>query len=120
MVPRLVLQPLLENAFKYGLEDKITDGLLRIRFIESEDEWQIWVEDNGEGITDEQLGELSETLKQGKQGEITGIFNIHLRLQHYYHQKSGLRIQRSELGGTAVMIYIWNEAAIYESKPADC
>ena len=45
MVPRLILQPLLENAFEYGLENKVEDGLLWVHFEESDTEWQIWVED---------------------------------------------------------------------------
>jgi len=119
MLPRLVLQPLLENAYKYGLEDRVKDGLLRVRFVETEKEWQIWVEDNGENIPDERLLEINDSLSNGKQGEITALYNIHQRLQIYYHGQSGVRIQRSVLGGMAVMIYIEKGAAVFEHEAAD-
>lgn len=118
-VPRLILQPLLENAFEYALEDKVADGLLRIRFEETREEWRIWVEDNGDGISDEKLREISHILVCGKQGEITGIYNIHMRLQNYFHGNGGLKVQRSEFGGMAVYIYIEKEEG-YERDAADC
>ena len=120
MLPRLVLQPLLENAFKYGLEDRVKDGLLRVRFVETKKEWQVWVEDNGENVSDDQLRDIASTLAQGKQGEITALFNIHMRLGNYYHGQSGLRVHRSALGGMATLIYVEKEAAVYEHEPADC
>ena len=119
MVPRLTLQPLLENAFKYGLEDKIANGLLCIRFAETENEWLIRVEDNGDNITDERLREISDALTNGKQGEITALYNIHMRLQNYYRGQSGVRVERSALGGMMAAVYIRKEAAIYEHEAAD-
>lgn len=119
MVPRLILQPLLENAFEYGLENKVMDGLLKIHFEETESEWQIWVEDNGENTSDEKLQEIAETLIQGKKGEITGIYNIHMRLQNCFHGNGGIRIQRSEIGGTAVFVYIRKGEEIYEHEFVD-
>lgn len=109
IVPRLILQPLLENAFEYALENKVADGLLRIHFEENRYEWRIWVEDNGEEISDEQLEEISHTLIQGKNGEITGIYNIHIRLQNYFNGNGGIKVFRSKLGGMAVYIYIKKE-----------
>ncbi len=114
MVPRLILQPLLENAFEHGLENKITNGLLKIHFEETETERQILVEDNGEDISDEKLQEISEMLICGKQGEITGLFNIHMRLQNYFHGHGGIRISRSSMGGTAVTIYIEKEGNVHD------
>lgn len=119
MLPRLVLQPLLENAFKYGLEDRVQDGLLTVRFLETQDEWQVWVEDNGEHIPDEKLEEISRKITEGSAGEITALSNIHRRLQIYYHGESGVRVQRSELGGMAAVLYVRKEAAVYEHESAD-
>ena len=119
IVPRLILQPLLENAFEYGLENRVKDGLLSVHFEETDSEWQIWVEDNGEQISDEELENIASTLVHGKQGEITGLFNIHKRLQIYFREQGGIRIQRSLLGGTAVIIFIGKGAETYEHESAD-
>lgn len=109
MVPRLILQPLLENAFEYGLENKMQDGILLVHFEETEEEYRIYVEDNGEDISDEKIEELGDAIANGKDGEITGIFNIHKRLQIYYKQQAGLRVERSGIGGVCIMIYIRKE-----------
>ncbi len=105
IVPRLVLQPLLENAFEYGLENKEKDGVLWVHFVETEEEYQILIEDNGE-TPDEKIQELSEKMKEGKTGEITGLYNIQKRLQILYRHQSGLRIERSNIGGVKVIMFI--------------
>lgn len=106
LVPRLILQPLLENAFKYGLEDKVADGLLRVTFAKRNEDLSICVEDNGETVSDEDILKMQNSLKNEKPEEITGIMNIHRRLKIYYKEKSGLTIVRSQLGGVAVTIVI--------------
>lgn len=107
-VPRLILQPLIENAFQHGLENKVQDGLLRVRFEETPDQINIIIEDNGEELTDEKLEALRLGLTQKKEPEqenkITGLFNIHKRLQIYYHNLGGLKLSRSKLGGLCVTV----------------
>lgn len=119
LVPRLILQPLLENAFEHGLENKVTDGLLKVHFEETAEERQIWVEDNGEDVPDEMMENIAQTLIAGKQGEITAIYNIHMRLQNYFHGNGGIRIQRSDIGGMAVLIYIRKGEESYEYDAVD-
>lgn len=104
-VPRLILQPLLENAFGHGLEDKVKDGILRVRFEEKEG-LRIHVEDNGEILTDEMLENMRNSLHGETQAEITGIVNIHKRLQLYFKGKAGLLLERSPLGGLDICIWI--------------
>lgn len=119
-VPRLIIQPLLENVFKYGLENKIADGILRVRFQEYEDRLEIRVEDNGEEASDETICEIRESLAHGKQGEITGIYNIHRRLQIFCGKESGLQVSRSDLGGMCIMVLIkrgnGNEVKSFNSR----
>lgn len=115
-VPRLILQPLLENAFGHGLEDKIQDGILRVRFEEKEG-IRIHVEDNGESLTDEMLKHMRNSLNGEEQEEITGIVNIHKRLQLYFEGKAGLSLERSPLGGLDVCIWIEGKS---HGKNVDC
>ena len=118
MVPRLILQPLLENAFEYGLENKVLDGLLWVHFNQTEEEVQVLVEDNGD-TSDEKLDEM-ESILDGKNVESSGIYNIHRRLQIFYQAKSGLRIQRSTIGGVCIMVYLNKKEINDESKFIDC
>lgn len=107
-VPRLILQPLIENAFQHGLENRVKDGLLRIRFEEMADYIYIIIEDNGEELSDAKLETLRARLEEEgeikQENKITGLFNIHKRLQIYYHNRGGLKLTRSGLGGLCVTV----------------
>ena len=106
IVPRLIIQPLLENSFGHGLEKLEHDGLLRLRYTGDTQNLNITVEDNGKDAADETIETLRESLDDPNVQEVTGLINIHRRLKIYFHGKAGLDIQRSELGGIAVTIFI--------------
>lgn len=106
-VPRLILQPLIENAFQHGLEDKTDDGLIRVKFREDDLSVGIIVEDNGDSLSEEDLAELRHRLlSDDKYAETTGLINIHRRLQTFYPEGAGLLVERGEYGGLRVEILI--------------
>jgi two-component system sensor histidine kinase YesM len=110
MLPRLILQPLVENAYEHGLGDIVTEGKLRIRFQEDADRLYFSVEDSGAGLTEAQMAEMRERLCSGGEVvETTGLINIHRRLQLKYGEGGGLEIKHSDLGGLLVQIYIPND-----------
>lgn len=104
-VPRLILQPIVENAFEYGLEDHLDKGVLYIWPELEELHLTIHVEDNGENLSNEKLAELDLLIKDTKRDiETTGVVNIHRRLQLKFGDSSGLTVKRSSLGGLHVAI----------------
>lgn len=105
-VPRLILQPLLENAYQHGLKDTPSNGLLQIRYLRDADTLCITVEDNGPTLTDELLQELSASLSNPDVEETTGLINIHRRLQLRFGVGYGLHFYRSELGGLGAAMRI--------------
>ncbi len=106
-VPRLILQPIIENAFEHGIEQKMNSGLLSIFFVESENELKIIIEDNGNNMTDTGLEDLKKALETtGDELEITGIININRRIKLVFGENSGLEVSRSELGGLKVILKI--------------
>lgn len=105
-VPRLILQPLLENAYQHGLKDTPSNGLLKIRYLRDADALCITVEDNGACLTDELLQELSASLSNPDVEETTGLINIHRRLQLRFGEGYGLHFYRSELGGLGAAMRI--------------
>lgn len=99
-VPRLILQPLIENAFEHAVEKKMKDRIILISFELLEDRIHIIVEDNGTGLTEEKLSELQKLLTlQSDDLEVTAILNINRRLQLQYDEASGVLLNRSSLGG---------------------
>ncbi|MEK5466324.1 histidine kinase [Paenibacillus sp. FSL P2-0136] len=106
-VPRLILQPIIENAYEHCLEKQAEDGELRVSFEQEEREIRIIVEDNGSGLTDERIETLRRRLNQnGGTHEVTGMSNIHRRIQLIYGEGSGLFLDRSMLNGLRVEIRI--------------
>lgn len=107
MVPRIIIQPLLENAIEHGLKDTEANGFVNIRFKLLEDGFTITVEDNGDGITDTELSELQlQLLSMDETIECTGILNIHRRLLLKYGNGSGLSVNKNEWGGFTAEITI--------------
>ncbi|MGN7456896.1 sensor histidine kinase [Paenibacillus pasadenensis] len=106
-VPRLIIQPIIENAYEHSLEKVTEEGLLRVSFEREEDEARIVVENNGEPIGESLLEELRRRLGSSSDSyEMTGMINIHRRILLTYGEGSGLSLSRSELGGLKVAIRI--------------
>ncbi|WJH33128.1 histidine kinase [Paenibacillus sp. CC-CFT747] len=103
MVPRIILQPILENVFKHGLAQKASGGYLRISHRLEEGTIVLTIEDNGDKLTDDALDELREKLRRvsavSEEGETTGLMNVHHRLQIRFGPEYGLILSRSPLGG---------------------
>ncbi|MDG0808858.1 sensor histidine kinase [Cohnella rhizosphaerae] len=107
LVPRLILQPIIENAYKYTFERKIAGGRLSMRFEASAEEEglvRILIEDSGDTLDDAAIEELNRRLaiSPDDAAESTGLVNIHQRIRIRLGAPSGLRFGRSSLGGLLV------------------
>ncbi|MEK0312546.1 sensor histidine kinase [Cohnella sp. 56] len=100
-VPRLIVQPLIENAYLHGLENKTGEGRLHIGFREEPDgRLRIEIEDNGEELDELRLERLRKSVSAADRAiETTGLLNIHRRLQLKFGPDCGLSLSRSALGG---------------------
>jgi len=112
VVPKLVLQPLVENAIQYGLERIIGTCSIRISASRREHMLVIEVHDNGPGI-DQKAIELifAGKLRTRKTG--LGIRNIHERIRLMFGEEYGLQIESKPGEGTTVRIrvpYNWRDA----------
>lgn len=105
-VPRLILQPIIENAYKYALGNMRGTGELWVHSKLRNDALYIYVEDNGEFITDEEIEALGKRLRYStnQMEETTGLFNVHRRIQLRYGDEYGIAVSRSELGGLQAII----------------
>lgn len=91
LVPKLVVQPLVENALKHGLKNKNSDGLLRIQYVKDDNILKIIVEDNGCGMTDDRINEILSINQSTNAGHI-GLRNIQERIHLYFGDKYGVEI----------------------------
>lgn len=106
-VPRLILQPIVENVFRHVLDAAEGVTALHISYHPQRSGVEMWIEDGGTAITDEKLATMRETLLRTQdEREISGLTNVHMRLQLYYGKESGLRLDRSEMGGLRVRVRI--------------
>lgn len=105
-VPRLILQPIIENAYKYALGNMRGTGELWVHSKLRNDAFYIYVEDNGEFITDEEIEALGKRLRYStnQMEETTGLLNVHRRIQLRYGEEYGITVSRSELGGLQAII----------------
>lgn len=105
-VPKLLLQPILENSMKYGFKHKKTlrikirgwmkDGILYLEIV-----------DNGFGMKDEQLSEVKAMINLETDGkEHKGLYNIARRLKLQYGESSGIEIQSIYEKGTTIRLKI--------------
>ena len=102
-MPRLLLQPVVENAIVHGIENRLGEGCIRITGSQVGGVATLVVEDNGVGMREEQLQELRRRLDEEAGGPAdSGLWNVHQRLKHAYDQRSGLIIARLPEGGLRV------------------
>jgi len=110
MVPRLLIQPLVENSIIHGFIDREPGSYITIRAYESENEIQISVSDNGKGVTEEEYSKVQALLNmrsdQVSSSENVGLVNIAQRLKLTYGQGSFLQASRNENKGTTFTLHI--------------
>ncbi|TNJ63983.1 sensor histidine kinase [Paenibacillus hemerocallicola] len=93
MIPRLILQPILENAYHHGLEQKAKDGWVHVTARKTPEQLVIAVEDNGGSMTEERANELRLMLRSSDDiTESTGLVNVHRRLLIKFGEPGGLRL----------------------------
>lgn len=113
-VPKMTVQPVIENAVKHGLESLGRQGILKVYTSEEGSVLRLIVEDNGNGMNEEQLKRLQDSLngdapgpspkESGKSG--IGLQNLHRRLQFMFGECYGLQIQSFPGEGTQVAIVL--------------
>ena len=100
MVPKMMLQPLAENAILHGLSG-VPDGKLTVEARELEDETlEIRVCDNGAGLPEALLGPYRPPEKQTRH---LGLFNVDTILKKHYGERFGLRLD-NRTDGTGACI----------------
>lgn len=115
MIPKFIIQPLLENSFSHGFKKKEFPWLLDNQIYLSDTTWEITIRDNGYGMSGEQMKALKEELLVMRKREIheliqelqiggLSIKNIYARLYIAYGEEMIFEVQSGEQEGTTVII----------------
>lgn len=100
LVPKLFLQPLIENAILHGFKDMEEGGLIEIEGARRGDELVFAVCDNGGGIPPETLLTILDDERCGR----IGLQNVHRRIRLMYGEAYGLSIESAPGRGTRVTV----------------
>lgn len=106
IVPRFILQPIIENAIVHGLEMKLENGRICIQASQSDQILILSVHDDGLGIESTQLEQLREYLANPSASSLSGIglLNVYQRIQLHYGDNYGLWIHSTAEQGTTIMM----------------
>lgn len=97
-VPKLILQPIVENSIYHGIRPKKGKGLIEISYYREKEDLILQVKDNGLGYHSEKK---EEHLIKTRLGGI-GLKNVDQRIKILYGEDYGLTISNHEEGGTIV------------------
>lgn len=119
-VPSMILQPLVENAFNYGIRGIDWTGRIELSVYRNEDKVCISIWDNGAGMEEDRIrqvlsGEVKEVnLKSNSNG--VGMRNVMERLGLYFHDQAKLEIfSEGKNKGTEILITVPAEEETYVS-----
>ncbi|WP_333647648.1 cache domain-containing sensor histidine kinase [Lacrimispora sp.] len=107
-VPKLILQPIIENAITHGIEPRNQKGSIHICIEDQGEAMVISVEDNGMGMNPDQLKHLKveepDAEKEGHTG--IGLRNVDRRIRLHYGEQYGVSIESQYGKGTLVRLHI--------------
>ena len=107
-IPRLLIQPIVENAIVHGIEEKLDNGHIRVWAKRQGQDILLCVEDDGVGMTEEtMLSILNASERNRKKGHTSvGIANVNKRIQMIYGEGYGLTIQSVLGSGTKMVLRV--------------
>lgn len=106
IVPKLLLQPLIENSIKYGFLKRM-EIEIHINIFLKDDILHLYIEDNGLGMSKEQEEWLRESLEQVENTTAhNGLHNIARRLYLSYGEGSRIELYNMIGEGLGIMIYV--------------
>ena len=105
MVMPFVIQPFVENAYVHGMEEMEENGHISIKAV-IDKEIKLLVEDNGCGMTEEELGSILENMNDFENLDRThiGVVNVNQRIKLKFGEEYGVKISSKYGKGTKVEI----------------
>lgn len=117
LIPKITIQPLVENALYHGIKNKRGTGKIVIWGKKEADHFVIVIGDNGIGIREERLSEVRKGIKHKafSENEIYGLYNVNERIRLNFGEAYGITIESVYQEGTTVNVllpYVQSENSI--------
>jgi two-component system sensor histidine kinase YesM len=115
-IPKMTLQPLVENAIYHGI--KIKDGHKgKIIIMAAKDKEDVIIEvtDSGSGMTEEQIGEINNSISEVDETFGYGVRNVNKRIEIMFGKQYGLHFIKNEVNGVTVQIRLPLFASVSKS-----
>ena len=116
IVPKLILEPIIENIFRHGLKDIDPSWRVKVEGYRSAEYWYIRISDNGKGFSQEALNSLNKKLDDARNGPNTetyssdvergglGLVNTFMRLNIFYGGRESIKFSNIPEGGSEIII----------------
>ena len=108
LIPKITIQPLVENALYHGIKNKRGPGRIVISGRKEEDFLILQIEDNGIGMRKERLDQVKEGMNQKipTEKDIYGLYNVNERIRLNFGEKYGISIESTYGEGTVVSVIL--------------
>lgn len=106
LIPKITLQPLVENALYHGIKNKRGKGKITITGAREESFFVLKVSDNGIGMTEERLKEIKDSLvnKNLETSGIYGLYNVNERIILKFGEDYGIDVESTYGEGTRICV----------------
>lgn len=107
MIPKITLQPLVENSIYHGIKVKDGEsGEITITACRKENDVIVTVADNGNGMTEEEIEEMNRSIQKTGSESGYGIRNVNRRLKLLFGEEYGLYYSANKSGGITVTVHL--------------
>ncbi len=108
LIPKITIQPLVENALYHGIKNKRGLGHITINGRKENDYFVLEIKDNGIGMSEERLMQVRDGIqcKTPTEKDIYGLYNVNERIRLNFGEEYGIRIESTYMEGTIVSIIL--------------
>ena len=110
MIPKITIQPLVENALYHGIKNKRAMGCIRVTGEKKDDCIEICVSDDGIGMSEDRLMQIRDRISNldPDSSEIFGLYNVNERIRLRFGDEYGITVDSTYGEGTTVKIRLPN------------
>ena len=107
-IPKITIQPLIENALYHGIKNKRGKGKITVWARRCGDDFEILVEDNGIGMDEERLAQVMDGIRSKRPSEkkIYGLYNVNERIRLKFGDDYGITLESTYREGTTTRILL--------------